>query len=266
MAKAFLPRAGCGTVLYDQLGMMKFGGTTSVSGISRVMRSHQTADSGMSSYDAGNLRDYPNHVDMLIIGGGLSGLSIAYFLSVAGNARVLLLERGRLGEEIMFHKSGFLAANHLWQNYALPEIVASSLDIYNNLFGDRKATDLQPWSRLLLAFTEASVMQLRRVLPLVKACGMEAKMLTSDEVGYRYQGYEFADLKAALLVNDFKVNQFAAVQSFAKAASRAGVSILENCPVKSFKILNDHSIEGVETNFGLVKCDVLVDTAGAVIP
>ncbi|CDW55366.1 DAO domain containing protein [Trichuris trichiura] len=156
------------------------------------MRSYQAANSGMLSFGGANLRDLPDHVDVLIIGGGLSGLSVAYFLGTTSNARVLLLERGR-------------------------------------------------------------------------ACGIEAKMVSAGEVACRYEGYEFANLKAALLVNDFKVNQFTAVQSFAGAASRAGVSIFENCPVKSLKIVNDHNIEGVETNFGFVKCDILVDAAGAVI-
>uniref|UniRef100_A0A5S6Q8E8 FAD-dependent oxidoreductase domain-containing protein 1 n=1 Tax=Trichuris muris TaxID=70415 RepID=A0A5S6Q8E8_TRIMR len=282
MAKTFLCGFDVASTLFSHKGSLKCGACCAT-WLGATKRSYHKVDSNIRRYDAENLRDFPNKVDVLVIGGGLSGLSVAYFLSATSNAQVLVLERGRLGEEIALHRSGFMAANHLWQNYALPEIASVSLEIYSSLFGDHKTADLRPLSRLLLGFTEATVMQLQRVHSFVKAYGIEAKMLTADEVRSLYQGPNFGDLKEALVVSEYKVNQLAAIHAFAEAASRAGwnsfcllavcltvmrffflgVRILENCPVKSFKTVGHHCIDSVETDYGFVKCDVLVDAAGA---
>jgi glycine/D-amino acid oxidase-like deaminating enzyme len=72
-----------------------------------------------------NMRPLPSHAEAVIIGGGIIGVSIAYYLVKKGMRHVVLLERGMMGERasgkcaggIRTQCSGLLPAPFTWYRF-----------------------------------------------------------------------------------------------------------------------------------------------------
>ncbi|KRY86526.1 Pyruvate dehydrogenase phosphatase regulatory subunit, mitochondrial [Trichinella pseudospiralis] len=232
------------------------------------------SDLPFRSYEYEDLIEFPEKVDVLICGGGLSGLCLAYHLSAIGKHKILLLERNRLSKCATMLSTGLLLANQTWRCHGMLDMVHFADDFYNYLSKQQDIAGYSEWSRMLLASTEATALQLKRILSIAKASNFNGRLLSPEELKKLDKECQIGETKAiniksdiicyaALLLDDVRVNQYASAHVLASMINRTGVDIVENCAVRFVKLDNQCRVIGAETDYGFVECDAFVDAAGA---
>ncbi|KRX88711.1 Pyruvate dehydrogenase phosphatase regulatory subunit, mitochondrial [Trichinella pseudospiralis] len=191
------------------------------------------SDLPFRSYEYEDLIEFPEKVDVLICGGGLSGLCLAYHLSAIGKHKILLLER---------NSTGLLLANQTWRCHGMLDMVHFADDFYNYLSKQQDIAGYSEWSRMLLASTEATALQLKRILSIAKASNFNGRLLSPEELKKLDKECQIGETKAINIKS---------------------VDIVENCAVRFVKLDNQCRVIGAETDYGFVECDAFVDAAGA---
>ncbi|KRZ67293.1 Pyruvate dehydrogenase phosphatase regulatory subunit, mitochondrial [Trichinella papuae] len=200
------------------------------------------SDLPFRSYEYEDLIEFPEKVDVLICGGGLSGLCLAYHLSAIGKHKILLLERNRLSKCATMLSTGLLLANQTWRCHGMLDMVHFADEFYNYLSKQQDIAGYSEWSRMLLASTEATALQLKRILSIAKASNFNGRLLSPEELKKLDKECQIGETKAINIKS---------------------VDIVENCAVRLVKLDNQCRVIGAETDYGFVECDAFVDAAGA---
>ncbi len=200
--------------------------------------------------------------DVIIIGGGVSGLLSARELSDAGK-RVVLLEQQRLGKESSWAGGGILSPLAPWK--AADPITALcrwSQSAYPRLTEElRASTGVDPeWIRSGLLFTDCAEIGLAKAWAETNATRYEALArndLMAIEPNIR------AELKNPLSLPDIaQVRNPRLLRALKMDLARRGVELLEQHPVDAIKIEHGRAV-GVVSRKQLLTAEDYVVTAGA---
>src|SRR3954451_10164097 len=137
-------------------------------------------DGGRPDHRAAMTTRLPDSADVVIVGGGVMGTSIAFHLAEAGVERVLLLERNELGSGSTSKAAGGVRANFSDElNIALG---ARSLEAFAR-FGERpgQEIDLHRVGYLFLLETADQLELFRESTRLQNAAGQPTRMIDVDE-------------------------------------------------------------------------------------
>lgn len=201
----------------------------------------------------------PTETGVVIIGGGIVGLTAALALSER-KVPVVVLEKGRIAGEQSSRNLGWvrkmgraaldvplsLAADRLWAE--LPERV--SMDV-----GYRQA------GMMYLARTEAEMAAHERWMGSVKPLGLDSRLQTPAEIGQLVPGGRGQWAGAIYTPSDGRAEPTLASSAIATAALKNGVTILENCAVRTLS-LSAGSVSGVVTERGEIRCDQVLLAGG----
>jgi sarcosine oxidase, subunit beta len=193
--------------------------------------------------------------DILIIGGGIMGASIACYLARQG-ARVVLLEREALGNGTT-GRSGAIVRQHYSNDFSI-RMARDSLRIFQNfaeLIGGE--CGFVTTGMVVLA-GEDGVEALRENVRMQQAEGVNTSMIRGDEVGEIAVGYNGEGVAAACYEPDAGVaDPMATTHYFARRARTHGASIREGVAVT--EILKDgERITGARTTQGDISAPVVV--------
>jgi sarcosine oxidase, subunit beta len=205
--------------------------------------------------------------DVVIVGGGGHGLATAYYLAKKYGVRsVAVLERGWIGGGNSGRNTQVTRSN-----YFHPESCAfydHSLRLYEGLGRELNFNVMLSQRGVLgLAHSTHELEICRRWMNAIVMNGVDAEMLTPEEIRRRVP---IINLRSRYpIVGGFVQNRGgisrhdAVVWGYARAASRLGVSIIQNCEVRTFHH-RGNQIAGVETNRGRVTADrVVLSVAGS---
>ncbi|HUI26629.1 MAG TPA: glycine oxidase ThiO [Candidatus Kryptonia bacterium] len=166
--------------------------------------------------------------DVLIIGGGVIGCSVAYYLTRDSALRVVVLERGTLGCGASNAAAGVLAVgSSRAPRGVLFELRRRSAAMFPDLVAalrDQTAIDPQyvPRGLLELAFTQREESELRQLVERRCAQGFRAELLDAV-AARRIEPYVAPQIRvAALFHDDHTINNEKLTAAFADAASRHG--------------------------------------------
>jgi glycine oxidase len=205
---------------------------------------------------------------VVIVGGGIIGLTIARALSLRGVKDICLLERGSLGSESSFAAGGMLAPQaEADSRDEFFELLCQSRDLYPNFAASLKDEsgidiELDTTGTLYLAFSEHDQLeidqryewQMQAGLPVEKLTAVEARML---EPGISH------DVRGALRFPlDIQVENRRVLSALGNSIARLGVKTLCGTNVESIETVR-HSVKGVHTNDGFISCETIVIAAGA---
>ncbi len=206
--------------------------------------------------------------DVVIIGGGVIGCSIAYYLRLAG-VEVTVVEREEIAAEASSAAAGLLAP---WGGLNGPGAFAALLLANWSLHYDLipvleeasgvKAEFSRPGS-LSTASRAEDVDNLRRRAAIWEEMGLQVTWLTGDEAR-QYEPLLSPDVLAAVYSSrDGSIMPGAMTRAYAGAARRLGAVFYERSEVTGLE-RNASRVTGVETAMGeVIGCQHLVIAAGA---
>jgi len=186
----------------------------------------QAADTSLTSRVA-----VPAAAQVVIIGGGIMGCSVAYHLARLGVKDVVLLEQGRLTSGTTWHAAGLVG--QLRNHESMTRLIRYSTDLYARLEAETGlGTGWKQCGSLAVARTRDRMIQLKRTAAVARAYGVQCDVLTASEAGARYPIMETRDLQGAVwLPGDGKANPADLTLALAKGARNAGVTICEGVRV-----------------------------------
>jgi sarcosine oxidase, subunit beta len=200
--------------------------------------------------------------DIVIVGGGAVGTSIAYHLAQRGAARsVVLLERNTLGSGSTGRSAGGIRSQ--FSTEINIRFSLESVEFWRS-FEQRLGVpvDYHEIGYLFLAQTEAQRTQFHHNVALQNSLGVPSRVIGTDEISRLVPGLFTGDLVGgAYSPTDALAGPNEATQAFAARAREAGVRIRENVEVIAIDV-RDARVHGVETSAGRIETATVINAAG----
>lgn len=207
-------------------------------------------------------RPLPNRADVVIVGGGIIGVSIAYYLAKAGLQDVLLLERGIMGQGSTSKCVGGIRTQFSTEINILFSLLSLKVfETFQSEFG--VDPEFHRIGYLFLAANEEHWKILAVNARLMQALDVELELLAPKEIQRRWPFLRVDDLKGgSYTAQDGYAGPHEVLQGFIKGARRLGAVLREGVEVTGIQVETGH-INGVRTSTGeRVKSQVVVNAAG----
>jgi 4-methylaminobutanoate oxidase (formaldehyde-forming) len=203
----------------------------------------------------------PDRAQVVVVGGGIAGSSIAYHLTGLGITDVVLLERARIASGTSWHAAGLVA--RVRGSHPMTELANYGVDLYRGL-AEETGVDVhfRPTGSLTLAENGGRMTELRYAAAIARHHGTEARLLEPDEVPEIWPLISTDGLVGALLQpGDGTVNPGYAALALAKGAHDRGATIREGVRVEAL-FLDGRAIKGVRSDRGDVEAETVVVACG----
>jgi heterotetrameric sarcosine oxidase gamma subunit len=211
------------------------------------------------------MADLPTKAHAVIIGGGVSGCSVAYHLAKLGWTDVILLERRQLTCGTTWHAAGLVGQLRPSQN--MTRLAKYSAELYTKLEEETGiATGMKQNGSITVALTEERKEEIYRTASLARAFGIDVNEVTAEDVTKMYPHLNVSDMVGAVhLPLDGQCDPSNIAQALAKGARQNGAKIVEN--VKVTAVHQDKGrVTGVsweqDGECGTIDADVVVNCAG----
>lgn len=206
----------------------------------------------------------PEKVDVLIIGGGIIGISSALYLLDHG-LTVGLVEKGRISCEQSSRNWGWIR-QHGRDEAELPIMMEASR-LWEELDDQVKGrTGFSRGGVMYLASSERKLAQRETWLKTASRYGLETVMLSKAEIGNIIDqgGDKNAHqwIGASYTKSDARAEPWQAVPALAELAKSKGAHIRENCAARRLEIAGG-SLKGVYCENGFIGCEQVVLAGGA---
>lgn len=205
---------------------------------------------------------------IIIVGGGVIGLSIARALALRGACDVTVIEKGEFGREASWAAGGILApqveadaaddflrlacaSRDMYQAFAKALLDETGIDIELDLTGT-----------IYVGFTAEEEAEFRNRLEWQSKQGLAVEWLTGEQARAIEPALSGHVRCALRFPNDAQVENRRLVEALLIANRKLGVSLIGHCPVDQIRVAH-RQVEGVETSQGFVNCPVAVIAAGA---
>ena len=202
-----------------------------------------------------------HHSEIVIIGGGIIGCSIAYSLTRMGKTDVTVLEKASITHGATWHAAGLVGQLRSSRNTT--RMLQRSVAIYDGLEEETgQPVDWKKVGSLRLACSDERMLEIKRLATMGRSFGLEMHMLSAKEAQDLFPIMSTEDvLGAVYLPTDGHVDPSSLTQAIARAARMRGAKIIENTRVIETVIKNRRAIEVVTDN-GRYRCEILVNAAG----
>ncbi len=204
----------------------------------------------------------PSRAQVVIIGGGVIGCSVAYHLTRLGWKDVLLLERRELTAGTTWHAAGLVEAGGFFSETMI-EMAKYTRQLYQTLEGETgQATGYKPVGYLEFACSPSRLEGMRRVADFDRSFGVNVEEISPAEVKQMWPLAYTGDMLAGFFTpGDGRVNPIDATMALAKGARLAGAQIFEGIEVTGIK--QEHGlVRGVTTTAGEIEAEYVVNCAG----
>ncbi|WP_027417305.1 glycine oxidase ThiO [Aneurinibacillus terranovensis] len=207
------------------------------------------------------------HCDVVIIGGGIIGSSIAYSLAKRGK-KVAILEKDTIAAHASGAAGGMLGAQVEFPVHGpLVEISIASRKMFDELQPELHTLtgidfQLRKAGMLRIAFSEEEKSLLTSQAAWQSRLGLSAEWLEPAEVTAMEPAVSVEIAGALSLKDDTQVSAPDLSMAFAVAAARYGAEIVEQCEVTSIQHTGNR-ITGVETWHGIFEADEYIIAGGA---
>ncbi|MXN46389.1 FAD-dependent oxidoreductase [Shinella kummerowiae] len=206
-------------------------------------------------------QEFPTQAQVVIIGGGIIGCSVAYHLTKLGWSDVVLLEQGQLSGGTTWHAAGLVG--QLRSHANMTSLIKYSTQLYSELEAETGlATGWKNCGSLSVARTADRMTVLKRTAASARAQGVAIEVISPKEAQDLWPVMAIDDLVGAVwLPGDGKANPTDLTQSLAKGARSRGARIVERVRVTGISTENG-TVTGVETDRGAIAAQIVVNCAG----
>ena len=206
-------------------------------------------------------QEFPTQAQVVIIGGGIIGCSVAYHLTKLGWRDIVLLEQGQLSGGTTWHAAGLVG--QLRSHANMTSLIRYSTQLYSELEAETGlATGWKNCGSLSVARSADRMTVLKRTAASARAQGVEIEVISPKEAQDLWPVMAIDDLAGAVwLPGDGKANPTDLTQSLAKGARSRGARIVERVRVTGISTANG-AVTGVETDRGAIAAEIVVNCAG----
>ncbi len=216
----------------------------------------------MSESVGRSLAELPDRSQVVIIGGGVIGASVAYHLAKLGWRDVVLLERDQLTSGTTWHAAGLIVSGGMTTD-TLAWMAKYSRDLFEVLEDETGlSTGFRPVGYLQTASRNQRLDKLRREADFLRLMGIERQEVSPQEVSAMWPQLDASKVLAGFYTaNEGRADPTNVAMSLAKGARNAGVRIVEGVSVTGVTT-KDGRVTGVETDLGDIEAEYVVNCAG----
>jgi len=203
----------------------------------------------------------PARADVVIIGGGIIGCSIAYHLTKIGITDVVLLERKQLTSGTTWHAAGLVGQLRATRN--MTELAQYTSELFQTLEAETgQATGFKQSGSISLALNDERMEELKRGASMARNFGLEVEVVGLSEIA---ELYPMLNLEGAVggvfLPKDGQTNPIDTTQAYAKGARMGGARIVEGVNVQKILVEQGRAV-GISTAEGEIRAGTTVLAAG----
>ncbi|RWK11034.1 FAD-dependent oxidoreductase [Mesorhizobium sp.] len=199
--------------------------------------------------------------EILIIGGGIAGSSLAFHLAKNGKKDVAILERHTLTSGTTWHAAGLVTQTR--STHTMTEMAKYTAELYSSLEAETgQATGFKRNGTLGVARTKERLYETARTASIAKSCGLEAHLISPSEAKRLYPALNESIIQGAVFIpGDGQTNPVDTCMALAMGAKQKGVKIFENSEVQDLWRTPDGNYQ-VRTGEGVIEAEVLVLACG----
>ena len=207
------------------------------------------------------MAQFPTQAQVVIIGGGVGGCSIAYHLTKMGWKDVVLVERHELTAGSTWHSAGLVG--QLRSDANLTRMMYYSTDLYRQLKEETGVdTGWREVGGLRLASSPERMEDIKRMVGMARSFDMPMELLSPKDA---YELFPMMSMDgivgAAYTPNDGVIDPTGLTNALAAGAKNRGAIFFQDTDVEQIHVENGHVSE-VVTNRGSIKTEIVVNAAG----
>src|SRR3954454_1392031 len=206
----------------------------------------------------------PTQARVVVVGGGIAGVSTVYHLAKLGVQDVLLLEQGKLTCGTTWHAAGLVGQTRATRNAT--RMSRYGIELYSSLEAETGlATGWKQCGSLNVFRTKDRLIASKRQMARAKSFGIEFEFIAPSEAARLAPILRTDDLAGAVWIpGDGKANPTDLTQSLAKGARSRGARIFEGTTVTGLRRHNRH-VAGLtwatDDARGEIDCEIIVNCA-----
>ena len=203
----------------------------------------------------------PTQAEIVIVGGGIVGCSIAYHLASMGKTDVLLLEKSGLTHGATWHAAGVIGQLRPSRN--VTRMLGLTVALYGALEEETgQAIDWKRVGSLRIASSKDRMREYKRAATTAKSFGLDMHLLGPKETQELFPIMSLDGVEgSAYIPSDGYVDPASATQALAIGARRRGVKIVEGVEATGFA-MTGRRVREVHTTAGTVRAETVVNAAG----
>lgn len=204
----------------------------------------------------------PTQAQVVIVGGGIIGCSVAYHLAHAGWKDVVLLEQSQLTAGTTWHAAGLMTTFGSMSETSF-EMRTYSRDLYARLEEETgQATGFMDVGFIEVAADKDRLEEFRRVTAYNQYLGLDVVEISPSEVKELFPLARVDDILAGFYTKaDGRVNPIDVTMALAKGARLQGATLLQNITATGVTT-SQGAVTGVTTTQGTIKAEYVVNCAG----
>lgn len=208
-------------------------------------------------------KQFPSHARVVIVGGGVMGVGLAYHLGHEGwGADTVLLEKAELTSGSTWHAAGQIT--HSTSSFSLGKCVDYNIGLYSGGL-ERETGQAVTWhgcGSFRLAYTVDEMDWLRHTLSVGRSLGFNIELVGPSRISELHPFYNLDGVLGALHTpDDGHVDPTNVTMAMAAGARAKGVQIIRRC--RATNITQQPSGEWlVETEQGAILCEHVVNAGG----
>jgi 4-methylaminobutanoate oxidase (formaldehyde-forming) len=200
-----------------------------------------------------------------VIGGGVGGAAILYWLARLGWTETVLVERARVTSGSTFHSAGLVG--QLRGSLSLTRMMVNSVDLYRAL-GEEVGleTGWHEVGSLRLASSPERMEELARQAGWAKTFGLPLELVSADDAQRMFPPMSTEGvLGAAFLPTDGYIDPSQLTFALVEGARRRGAEICEDTHVTGIAVENGR-VRRVQTDKGDIDTELVVNAGGMFAP
>ena len=196
---------------------------------------------------------------VVVIGGGITGCSVAFHLAEAGWTDVLLVEKAQLTAGSTCQAAGLVTVFN--PSATMMRFRRYSVELYERLNVFERSGSLR------LASSPDQLRELERTASRARGIGLDVDVVSADEAARRMPAISRDDLHGAVfLAQDGHLDPHTATHAVADAARALGVRIRTGVRVTGIELTARRAVSRVLTDRGAIDTELVVDAAGIWAP
>lgn len=207
------------------------------------------------------MTELPNRARVVIVGGGVIGVSIAYHLTKIGWSDVVLLERKQLTSGTTWHAAGLVG--QLRPSINMTKLAKYTGELYRGLEAETgQATGYRQCGSISLATNAERFEELKRSASMAKVFDLPVHVVGPEEIRAMAPIVNVDDVVGGIHIpSDGYANAVDITQALAKGARAGGARIFENTKVTQIRH-DGERVTGVDTEFGPIAADHVLLAGG----